>query len=106
MSRDGIERLGKLSKREITRAVRGSLNLTMDEAYSGLERERKEKASSRSSIMHRSKVLEELFKKMNGFDGSIKSVSEIEHCRDIAKACEDIIKYSSLANLSKEEVEF
>ena len=96
----------KLDKRVVDRAVRMGLGLTLEDVRSDRDKERSAKTSGRSTVMHRSKVLEKLFKELNGFDGTIRSVSDIEKCRDIAKACEEILSVSELIGLKEREVEF
>lgn len=96
----------RLNDKEISKAVRKGVGLSLGDTTGIREQKAKERMGSVAKVTHKSKVIEELFKKMNGFDGVIRDVKDIENCRDMANACEEIVKYSNLAGLSDEEVEY
>lgn len=89
----------RLSKKEIDRAIRGCI--------SGVsERRAKERSENRivsNKCKISSRVISNKLREMNGFNGEIRSEEDIKNCRDIGKACEEIIKYRDSIKISEEE---
>lgn len=89
----------RLSKKEIDRAIRGCISGVSERR----DKERKGRviASNKSKIS--SRVISNKLREMNGFDGEIRSEEDIKNCRDIGKACEEVLRYVDSIKISEEE---
>ena len=70
------------------------------------EKAKNERLSNLGKIRHRSSVVSSLLLELGDFSGRVESEREIYLCRDIAKACEEVLTYGNVVGLDEEEREF
>lgn len=99
------EALSELEEDLKKEAEEEALNREKEELKRQLEENRRNKQKEVSKVVVKSKIVTELLRSMNGFDGEIGNISEVIKCRDIGLACEEIIRYRNSINISDEEYE-